>query len=259
MSTYVGLDWASGRWLAVVLRDGETRSRVWPSILAAWRAYRDADAILVDVPIGLPSDEPRDCDRLARQYVHPDRQGSVFPTPARESVGAFPHEVASERNEAAIGRGVSAQTWGIVPCILAVDALLQEIPDARPPGAEGAGSSARGRLREAHPEVCFAALAEEESPVTEPKTTEDGREQRITALETVDPNARRRYESVLAQQVETPKRFSRRLQASDRDDVLDALVLATAARASEGRPASLPESPPTDDTGLPMEICYWAP
>lgn len=257
MSSYVGLDWTSGRWLAVAFVDGRIESRVFPSALAAWRRYRDADGLLIDVPIGLPDTEPRACDQRAREYVHPDRQGSVFPTPARRAIDAFPHEAASRENEAAIGRGISAQTWGIVPCIRDVDALLQTVPAARPPASEDADGDPRGRLREAHPEVCFAALAPDGAPVTESKTTDQGREQRFRALETVENDPRQRYETVIDQQIEWPKQFSRRLRSSDRDDILDALALAIVARESDGDPQTLPEAPATDSTGLPMEICYW--
>lgn len=261
MTEYVGIDWTSGRWLAVALSgdsDADIESRVYPSVLSAWRAHREAEAIFIDVPIGLPTDRPRECDRLAREFVHPDRAGSVFQTPSRAALTAFPHATASERNRDAIGNGISAQCWGIVPCIRAVDDLLQETPEARSPTSDGV-TYGPGRLREAHPEVCFAAIAPDDTPITTDKTTEAGRQQRIAALNTLLADARGAYETVLDHQLEQPKQFSRRLRSGDRDDVLDALVLAASARESAGHPQTLPESPPTDDTGLPMEICYWSP
>ncbi|SFC52251.1 Protein of unknown function [Halobiforma haloterrestris] len=59
-----------------------------PSIHSVWFEHRDADAILVDVPIGLPADHRRTCDREAKDLLGPDRANSVFWTPCREAVEA---------------------------------------------------------------------------------------------------------------------------------------------------------------------------
>lgn len=43
------------------------------------------------------------------------------------------------------GRGLSRQSWAITPKIAEADAVIRRLPERR-------------RLREMHPEVCFAAL-----------------------------------------------------------------------------------------------------
>jgi len=42
-----------------------------------------------------------------------------------------------------------------------------------------------------------------------------------------------------------------------RDDVVDAFAAALTARLSEGNLVTLPEIPPRDGEGLPMEMVYW--
>ncbi len=116
---------------------------------------------------------------------------------------------ASRVNRERTGRGLRRQSWHLVPKIRDVDALLQEV------------RGARGRLREAHPEVLFHALG---SSAPLPR-------QILSAALAAHP---------------------RRLLA--RDDVVDALAGAVAAWVGRMGLRTLPARPPRDGRGRPMEM-----
>jgi predicted RNase H-like nuclease len=79
------------------------------------------------------------------------------------------------------------------------------------------------------------------------KNTAQGFTERLSVLLKNDSQTRAIVEQALDQ-------FRRKDLA--RDDILDALVLAVAARFSAGRPKTLPLKPSMDQKGLPMEIVY---
>lgn len=301
MTTVAGVDWAGTGWFAVVLNadvldpdglgaNGDASSSqenvvleraldagtdVYPSLLNVVHET-GADPVLVDIPIGLSDDGQRACDAAAREVLASDRTGSVFPTPCREAVYAPSYEAAKAVNEARTGRSVTVQTWNVVPRIREADALLAAVP------------AAREVVRESHPEVCFAALADE--PVAHSKTTDEGVAERLSALETVAPGLPGLYDALVERFVTEPAPHARRLPADAADDVLDALALAATAlvgtgveatgrtraetptetkgeatrkrsteatnRATSWSLATLPADPPTDEWGLPMEMVY---
>ena len=269
MTTTVGLDWGGRGWIAVVATDGpdglEFDATVFPSILNAWRAWReDAETILVDIPIGLPSradddledGEPivRACDTEARERLAPDRASSVFDVPCREAAREPTFGAANARNRERAGRGLTVQAWAITPRILEVEALLREFDDAREV------------VREAHPEVCFATLGD--GPIAASKTSEEGRRARLEALATLGDHydwavgLDERYETLEDEHVNELEPHERRIHGSNRDDLLDAFALAVTAFAGDLQrlpsEAAAPEVP-RDRHGLPMEIVYHEP
>ncbi|MXV63722.1 DUF429 domain-containing protein [Natronorubrum sp. JWXQ-INN-674] len=240
MSRYVGLDWAGSGWVAVIDdddREGEHpyTAAFYPSILNAWRANRPAERILVDIPIGLAEDARRQCDVEAREVLGESRS-SVFYAPVRDAVYEDEYETAGDRNEAATGNRISTQAYHICPAIREVDGLLRELAEAR------------GTVRESHPEVCFAALAGESG--LPKKSTEAGLKRRRELLEAEGADALD-LESFEREHIDDRPVHARRLRAGNRDDLLDAFVLAVTAR---GETVSLPRDPPTDRYDLRMEI-----
>ncbi len=282
MTTVAGVDWAGTGWFAVVLDGDESADVLDADVLdsdgldanadtavetspdAAVRAGTDvypsllnvvhetgADPVLVDIPIGLSDDDQRACDAAAREVLASGRTGSVFPTPCREAVYAPSYDGAKAVNEARTGLSVTVQTWNVVPRIREADALLATVP------------AAREVVRESHPEVCFAALADE--AVAHSKTTDEGVAERLSALETVAPGLPGLYDALVERFVTEPAPHARRLPADAADDVLDALALAATALVGSGQApvgteswslATLPADPPTDERGLPMEMVY---
>jgi predicted RNase H-like nuclease len=239
MAKYVGLEWASRGWFGVILDDGTGwETELFPSVWSVWKYHSDADHVLVDVPVGLPSDARRTCDVEAKAKLG-DRGRRVFYAPVREAVyeGSLPE--ARAVNEAAAGFSVQNQAWSIVPRIREVDEFL----DTRP--------GARDRLAETRPELCYYAL-NGRTPVAEPKTTDAGVERRTALLADEHPEAASICER--ARDRYTTPRYAPTVGRME--DVLDALAAALTARRMPDDCLTLPDAPPTDERGLPMRIVY---
>ncbi|MCU4717929.1 DUF429 domain-containing protein [Halapricum hydrolyticum] len=241
MARYVGVDWASRGWLTVATDGDDWTASMHPSMHSVWLTYRDAAAILVDVPIGLPETRRRECDRAAKAFLG-DRSSSVFWTPCRAAVEAPTYEQARRANEDCRGDGLSSQAWGLIPRIQEVDRLLRDEVDAET------------TILESHPEVCFTALHGGESLPS--KHDEDGIEARRTVLEAVDDSIAGVYERFEATLIDGQPPWARRIGESNRDDLLDAMVLTLTAKYGAGGFRRFPEDPPLDAEGLPMQIVY---
>lgn len=236
MAKHVGANWAGKGWLTATIEDGAWELDHHPSMLSLWKYHSDAERILVTVPIGLPTTGRRRCDLLAKERVDRHR-GSVPYAPIRPAVYEGNLEAAKRRNERA-GYSIQNQTWGVVPRIREVDEFLDAYPGAR------------DRVHETHPEVCFAAYADE--PLVEPPRTDAGIERRLAVLEGVWPPAGEAHRVA----VERYMRPSFASFVGAERDVLDALVAAVTASLDGDRLAMLPNSPPRDGRGLPMGIVY---
>lgn len=239
MSKYVGLDWASKGWLGVILRDdGGYETDHFPTIWSMWNRHRDAERILIDIPIGLPSSEKRACDVEAKQQLG-EYGRSVFYTPVRDAVYKQNLDVAKTVNEKA-GYSIQNQAWGIVPRIREVDEFIDENPGAR------------DRLFETHPELCFYAL-NEQTPVRS-KKTEEGITKRKELLSEEHPDALSIYRE--ARETYLFPEYASFLRS--KDDILDALVCAVTAKRPMNELAGTPakHNPPRDERGLPMQMLY---
>jgi predicted RNase H-like nuclease len=189
-------------------------------------ALRDGslDVVGIDMPIGLPDTVARASDREARRRLG-RRGSSVFPTPARAALHATDYAGASAANRAALGVGLSKQSFHLLAKIREVDALVD--PALQP------------RLAEVHPESSFLELAG--APLAHGKKTTEGRAERAALLATTMPG------------------LDRFVAAAGRgvgaDDVLDAAVAAwTARRIARGTAVLLGDPDARDARGLRMTI-----
>ena len=251
MNSYVGVDWASRGWLAVVVDGDEWTTRMYPSIQSVWFEHREAESILVDIPIGLPESSRRGCDRGAKEFLRPERARSVFWTPCRDAVYQDTYDDAKEKNIDARGDSLSSQAWGLIPRIQEVDRFLR------------GNEAARETIIESHPEVCFKSFAGES---LSSKHGDEGIENRQTILEQVGENVEGVYEDFVEEYIENQPSWARRIGNSNRDDLLDAMVLALAAKVGNDEferildhPQTEVESIPEDEQGLPMQIVYADP
>ena len=195
-----------------------------------------SDRIFVDIPVGLPTgNEGRDCDYEAREMLVP-RNSSVFPAPVRAVLGAASYEDAKNRSNAACGKMLSIQAWCLVPKIREVDTLLRR------------NDNAKCFVREVHPELCFWAL-NGRKPMSKSKKEDFGFEERLRVLTTWLPCA----ENVIAEVQ------SKKIRGVLRDDIVDAMVAAVTALADPSTLRTVPENPPLDSLGLPMEMVYADP
>ncbi|REA05004.1 DUF429 domain-containing protein [Haloferax sp. Atlit-6N] len=244
----VGVDGCRSGWVCAVAAADGLSVRVVSDFAAVWdlARERDAERVLVDIPIGLPESDRRACDREARNLLGA-RAATVFFAPVRAVLDADSHEAASAANRERTGAGLSIQAWHLVPKIREVDAVLRET------------QRARQRVFESHPELAFAAFAGE--PLSEPKSTPEGRDRRLDALRTAFAGAGVGDDGSNADGTDAPKFDAERAYRETlartlrrdvaRDDVLDALALAAAARRPLG---TLPSDPPRDAAGLEMAI-----
>ena len=237
---FIGLDGCRAGWFAAAIdARGRHACGCFASVDVMWQAYVKPAAVLIDIPIGLSStgSAERTVDGLARALLKPRRQASIFTPPCREALSAGTYAEACRINQRICGRKISIQTWHITAKIKEVDDFLQATPGAR------------GILRETHPEICFWSLAGGK-PLRYAKKSAEGRRERLSLLQAIYPSATELYSDALA-------RFTRR--AVDRDDILDALVNAVTATRLNSSGLTLPETPPRDRCGLPMEMVYLRP
>ncbi len=179
----------------------------------------------IDMPIGLSDDGPRGCDSQARKLLSP-RGSCVFPVPPRGTLKFGDYAAANGWAKQATGKGISKQSWNIMPRIRELDALISPADQTH--------------MREAHPELAFLRL--NEMVPLPPKATADGQRLRIALLTQAGFDLAP-FLSVL------PRKWVKA------DDILDAAVLSlTARRCAEGTAVCLGER--TDATGKRMEIWY---
>ncbi|HEY4320404.1 MAG TPA: DUF429 domain-containing protein [Gemmatimonadales bacterium] len=127
-TTLVGVDGCPGGWLCVVQRGTVLSAMVVDSIADALLRF-EPTLLMVDIPIGLMDSGSRECDLLARQMLKPKRHASVFNTPVRAVLVAETYAAANAlHREVDNGRGMSAQSFAIMPKINEVDQLLRDLP-----------------------------------------------------------------------------------------------------------------------------------
>ena len=239
---FVGVDGCKAGWFAVALTETDSFGVFqFPKIPDLYSYFCDGNThvrILVDIPIGLVDSKSnfkrRFCDVEARSLLRPYRQSSVFPTPCREAIYAKNYEIACDINEEVTGKRLTKQTWGIVPKIREMNDFLI------------ATDSAKGKIIEIHPEICFWALAGK--PMEYSKKEIEGFNERKKLLQEICTFTDEIVQNALS-------KYRRKDVA--RDDILDALVASVTAKISFQRGLkSIPEIPEKDSQGLPMQIVY---
>lgn len=220
----VGVDGCRKGWVAVHLVDGAFhRVRVCPSLEEAVDVA-GAEAVTVDIPLGLVESGWRECDQRVRGILKPFAN-AVFRIPPRSVVETVGFDAANAVCREVAGQGLSRQTYSLFSKVLEADTL-------RRAGAH--------RLYEVHPELSFRTMAGR-SPAFSKKTW----------------NGQRIRERLLA---ETGIRLPEDLGPGGNvavDDVLDAAAAAwTACRIVAGRALSCPDPPERDEQGEPIAIWY---
>ena len=238
--TYGGIDGCRAGWFCVFLDpDDGWDYRLAPDAQVLAQSVRQVSTALIDIPIGL-LDQGRDerrCDVEARRLLGRPRSASVFAAPVRAALGATDYVAAGNTNRRLTGRGLSRQSWALVPKIRDVDNLLRDFP------------ALRGVLRECHPEVGLCMLNGGRAMLGNKKQAR-GREERLEVL-------RRYFPAADALLRKAAARYLRRQVALD--DVIDAMVSAVTAKWGDGAYRTLPAERITDSRGNAMEIVYWQP
>ncbi len=233
MTTAVGIDGCKSGWFYFRFDDELATFGVVDHVADLLDSLPDDACALIDMPIGLRARGKRErlCDIEAREQLGP-RRSSVFAAPLRPVLRAKDYAAANAQQKRLSGRGLSRQTWNLVPKIRELDNLLLQQPRAQ------------AIFHEAHPELMFAGLAG--GPMSHPKKTRDGFTERMTILSILHPDA----ETLVASAFLAHGGFE-----AARDDVVDAFVLALAAYKRE-KLRGLPTEAERDPKGLPMQIVY---
>jgi predicted RNase H-like nuclease len=230
MVVVAGVDGCRAGWVCVVkdLIARRVEAHILPTIDVMFQLKQKPELVLVDIPIGLPDRGSRSCDLDARRHLKPPRSSSVFPAPVRPMLAAETYIEACEIGVHADGRKLSRQAWNILPKIREVDKFLRNSPQSM--------------LREVHPEVSFWAWNAGHA-MQHAKKTAAGKREREALVTSKFGDAYRAAQSSLP-----------RGQYAN-DDLLDAFAaLWSAERLAAGVALILPPNPPTDSSGLRMEI-----
>ena len=230
---YTGIDGCPAGWIAISHHETQLSWAVAATLDSLMPLLPTSGPIFIDIPIGLSAVGDRTCDIAARHFLGKARRASIFSAPLRQLLNCSDHQHANALSRELQNKGLSIQSWNIVPKIRAIDAYLQQQP-----------ATAR-RLREAHPEVAFQAMAG--APLRGSKKDPQGLAERLEILSRCHDQAPRMYDTILN---------STKRKDVARDDIVDALCLALMP-CGDRRLHTLPDAPPRDSTGLPMEICYF--
>lgn len=213
----VGVDACRYGWFATILDEDGIETEPYETFEKVLSDNPDA-RIFVDIPIGLPTGSRRACDIGARDLLG-CRGNSVFFPPCETAAELDDYDEANAEHRAVMNNGLSQQAHAISDKIKEVGAVVGERYD--------------GSIRESHPELCFYALNGQ--PVAYPKSSKRGIAFRRHLLEQEDEGFGDVYERVLKDTLRKELR---------RDDILDSMVLALAARSEELQ--SVPENPEPD-------------
>lgn len=229
----LGLDACKNGWVVVVADESGFVNAFVASTagdaLASASKHWLVDAMVIDIPIGIPDTGPRQADIEARAFIGP-RRSSVFSTPVRAAVEARTYDEARIASVTATGgTSLSKQAWAITPRIAEVNAWASQAP-------------AGVLVREGHPEVSFRGMAG--APLDDYKKSVAG--------------ALQRWELLAAQGIELPRSIDRaRLPGVALDDLFDAGALAwTALRVASGKAQSLPGEPQVFSDGWHSAIWF---
>ena len=233
-----GIDGCRTGWLCVTETGDSLRAFVAPDISHLVQQLPTDALVGIDIPIGLPDFDSRQCDLEARKLL--GRRGvSVFPAPLRRTIeGTSDHTPYTrvhelQRQHHARGKGLSQQAWRLLPKIREIDAFLRE------------DLSRAERIIEVHPEVSFY-LWNEETQLQGSKKSRQGRTARAHLIDQAWPGER--------------ERLLQGLKANHRgdfaeDDFIDAFAALWSMRRHRSRTSvTLPATVETDSAGLPQQI-----
>ncbi len=229
MNDFAGIDGCRGGWFAVV---GEHRwkAELVPSLDHFWDHNQPLKLVLVDIPLGIEGE--RDCERLARKMLPPQKRSSVFNPPVKEALNIKDYGKASQINHDFSGKKLSKQSFYLMPKIREANDFLI------------AHKQASMLFYESHPELCFARMTPKVLPN---KKTFQGRKQRLDILKNADPQMIRLYH-------EAVHKYKRKWV--NYDDILDALVLAFTARKGVQGLQFLPQKAQYTQQGLRMQLAF---
>ncbi len=222
----LGVDACKAGWVGIALTDGAVRAFVHADIsglVGLVTALGPVAAIAIDIPIGLADDTPRQADLLARAAAGA-RWASVFATPVRRALETDDYQRALAINRDLTGGGISRQAFNLREKIVQVDRWSSQRPCP---------------VVEAHPELCFRAMAG--TQLSDSKSTWAG--------------AVTRWRLLADAGIDVTGDLGLTGRKVGVDDVLDAAAVAwTADRVARGTAQHVPDPPERFSDGVDCAI-----
>ena len=231
-SLCVGVDGCRGGWIAAVIQQSELRIEKYLNMNELITSYPVFDNMLIDMVIGLPSDQKqydKRPDSTARRLIVP-RTSTIFAVPSRQAVYEETEEEQIKANRTVLGKGLAKQTMAIIPKMRELDVFLSE------------NGKYKNVIRESHPEVCFARL--NGAVVMTKKSEMDGLMERVRILSQYLPDL----------SVDDITGRAKELHCNA-DDIVDAVCLAVTAHLDlGGHTEVIPKDVMMDNHGLRMQM-----
>lgn len=234
MQKLIGIDGCKYGWVAASMKSDT--ADLFKSLADLINFYPEDSMFMIDMPVGLANIDlkERNCEMIARKILSKKRKASLFSVPCRESIYASSYEEANQTNREIIYKGISKQSWGIVPKIREVDQLLQN------------NRSLVDKIKESHPEVAFHFLNSQQS-MEYNKKTDEGQQERLKVLKNFSDRAEVIFNNSMSN-------FKRKHVSAD--DILDSICLAVTLEEIVNSGSSF-ESGNLDSLGIPMKIHYF--
>ena len=170
----------------------------------------------IDMPLGLSRD-PRAFDAQARRELG-KCSSRVFTPPCYEVLACKTYAQANALSRELCDRGLSKQTWNIMPKIRELDALVRAQPQLE------------SVMVETHPEVCFARWSK--APIVQSKKTPEGAQARLVCLEEqawcvggIEPVVAELKALAASKGRRRTKQRAKHTPLPARDDIIDAFAL----------------------------------
>lgn len=232
---YLGIDGCRGGWLfSVLTAESHLKVLLYSFLEDGMEELLNAEAVSIDMPMGLVSrkDEERTCDALIRKELGHPFSSSVFNVPCRQAVYTTLYPEANRLNRIICGKGLSVQSWNIVPKIRELDRLLDDYP------------ALKHTLHEGHPELCFKKIRG--YSLSHKKKTDEGKDERLKLLNVLSPNTQNNF-------LKFRNLYLKKAVADD--DILDSMVLAyNAKKIATGKYKKFPTHEVLDKNGVRMEV-----
>lgn len=233
--TFTGIDGCRAGWILIELSENDRFVFSIESSLEKLLANKNCKyPIYIDIPIGLAdSITSRKIETLAKPMLAPFKQSSLFVPPCRDAVYAGNYQDAKLINLAQLEKSFSIQAWNICPKIKESDSFIQQNKSIQ--------------LREAHPELCFAALNNYKA-LQSKKSEKQGIEERIDLLTKYYKPSRKVFAEIMQK--------TKRLEVKA-DDIADALCLAVSAKIAENHSMNkIQGTHRYDSKGIEMALYY---
>ena len=228
-----GLDGCRAGWVCVGWDGRKWVTAVFASLEHSLASIVSGARVCIDIPVGLSETGLRACDREARQLLGP-RRSSVFAAPPNFAMQERSYLELNSESKRRYGRGISKQAFYLLPKIRETARhLCEHLAHCQD-------------WREAHPELCFAAL-QGGVPMRDSKKTPEGYLQRLALLQVLMGS---RAVTELICELDAQAGVAK-------DDILDAMVCGYVARLDVEKLCALPRGDvERNERGDAMQIWF---